>query len=167
MKDVRFPYLKGLTIICLLIFHFACTYFYTAPDAFNSIKLEIISARYINPFFHQYWALFAPGLPEYNAVIEVSVAEGDWRNISQEVLREHYSFRITENGRLALVFSGMARWAAWECSVGNVDLNDPKKYQGILKDICRNYLRLENTDELRIRLTIFDLYSEKDGEFIF
>ncbi|MBT6029084.1 MAG: hypothetical protein HOH13_02165 [Crocinitomicaceae bacterium] len=167
MKEVHFPYVKGLIMICLLTFHFTCTYFYTAPDTFNSVKMEIISARYINPFFHQYWALFAPNLPDYNVVIEVSEKEGVWRNISHEILENHYSYRITEKGRLALAFTGIARWATWECAVGRVNEKDPEKYQHILKDLCRGYLRMNPTDDLRIRLTKYDLYSAKEGEFIF
>jgi len=105
LSQLKSPYLKGTLIIGVLVMHFTITYFYTAPAPLNVPELEEASGNYMKPFFHQHWNLFAPEPPALNVVVSVSLDQGStWNNLSEEILNNHYTWRITHHGRMALAF---------------------------------------------------------------
>ncbi len=138
----------------MLIIHFGWTYFYTAPPEFNCEKLQHVSNHYMQPFFHQNWALFAPDPPDRNITVEVRVdSSSTWRNITRELLNDHNKWRVTYHGRIAMAFGNAALYAT----------SDPGQ-SDLLRQHCRNYLRLDDEQSIQIKLTETWLEGdEKDG----
>lgn len=170
MENDKYPYLKGGVIIAFLVIHFSISYFYTAPEEINSYELELASGNYMKPFFHQHWDLFAPEPPDINVTVEVSQDKGTtWRNLSEEILNEHYTYRVSPHGRIALAFGNSALYAAdeWRMATTTNSTPEPRKSRKFLKSLCRKYLKLSEEDQFQVRITINSLDSEIVNQDVF
>lgn len=78
---VRIATLAGLAFIA---FHFACTLIYSIPSLQVPDTAKAISQKYMYPYFHQGWKLFAPDVPEDQYLLEYRypTTEG-WSNYIQ------------------------------------------------------------------------------------
>jgi hypothetical protein len=150
-------YLKGTVIIILLFGHFTISYFYTAPDKLNNAELELASGNYMKPYFHQHWNLFAPEPPLNNVKVSASVDGGvTWRNLSEEILEQHYTWRISHHGRIALAFGNAALYAAyeWEMASTSDSQVEETKSRDFLKVVCRKYIGVEENAPIEVKMEI-------------
>ncbi|MBL4705290.1 MAG: hypothetical protein JKY54_12265 [Flavobacteriales bacterium] len=170
MSQLKSPYLKGTLIIGVLVMHFTITYFYTAPAPLNVPELEEASGNYMKPFFHQHWNLFAPEPPALNVVVSVSLDQGStWNNLSEEILNNHYTWRITHHGRMALAFGNAALYAAdeWQIAVTIDDANEITKSRNFLKETCLKYLQLPSNTNILVKMEIESIKTKVQNEVIY
>lgn len=157
MSLTKSTYLKGTVIIILLFSHFTISYFYTAPEQLNNAELKLASGNYMKPYFHQHWNLFAPEPPLNNVTVSVSLDHGaTWKNLSEEILDQHYAWRVSHHGRIALAFGNSALFAADEWKIASTGDNqiEETKARDFLKVVCRKYLKLEESIDLQVKMEI-------------
>ncbi|MAR65998.1 MAG: hypothetical protein CL833_01980 [Crocinitomicaceae bacterium] len=158
-------YVKGLLIVTFLLFHFSMTYFYVAPEEFNSVVLKNVSGNYMKPFFHQGWSLFAPELPEYNVSIAYRQSQDrQWIELSDYYKNKHYSLRVSHHGRIIRAICNVTRKAVWEMSQ-----NDPSAhgYQDALKNMTKSMTGMGEDEFIELRITMNSIITGDEKQVVF
>lgn len=88
------PHVRIITIVALVFvaFHFACTLIYSIPTLKVPDTAKAISQKYMYPYFHQGWKLFAPDVPEDQYLLEYRYSNSTgWSNYEQAETPESIS----------------------------------------------------------------------------
>jgi hypothetical protein len=89
------------TVTGILILHFALLATYCLSG--GGSKASIVSASYINPFFHQSCALFAPP-PQSNYHLYITNNTGEVVDLLNEAIYKHRQYRFNGWGPVIITF---------------------------------------------------------------
>src|SRR5262249_15459863 len=103
------PRIAAAAILLVVVMHFAATLLYLTP--LNPVKAAVYTQlnRYMEPYFTQNWAMFAPDPVADTTLLLVScrmaeangAAETPWIDVTSRLRELHYRYRITPADRIA------------------------------------------------------------------
>lgn len=112
-----------------VIFHLSFLLVYAAPEQIMPPAAKNFVSPYVNPMFHQQWAMFAP-CPEVEGHLEVQFTYADskseWIKPADNAKAWHKWIRVSHHAELVLLESNLIYWVNYD-----VDLYDLKYDQSI------------------------------------
>lgn len=163
-------------------FHVCCTLIYSVPELPVPETARALTSRYMVPWFHQGWKLFAPDVPNDQYLLEYripqSVVWSEWRNAeTMESISSHPRIPyIAQKLQLYLANDMRKNLFYNEDSTLNYSLIiDDVPYMRVLYYAVRRHeiLNGERPDSLQLRMTVQftpamdDLNLPEDRVFIF
>jgi len=103
----------GWVAFFILIFHFSFIIISILSGSSPTTKIGNLSNSYVNPFFKQKWAMFAP-CPVLENRMKVKYFfeddSTDWIDPIEHPLKRHQTLRFTHHGNIAVGFYNMLYW---------------------------------------------------------
>ena len=138
---------RMISLLCLLALgvHFFLVFIYASPLRSSSLKLRILSAYYMTPFFHQNWCLFVPA-PSEDRRLYVRYFDdntwSDWEDVFQKQISEQRNGVILANEEEVLGLSlSLVYLSNTEDKPQKVFLAEPDKFNfKVVKKAVRQYL---------------------------
>lgn len=152
----------------LLSIHFFLVFIYTSPIRQSPLKLRVLAAYYISPFFHQNWRLFVPA-PNTERRLYVRYLENnkwsDWEDIFRKQVNEQRDGVILANEEEVLGLSlSLVYLSDTEDQSQKIFDKEPSKFNfQVVKKAAKQYLinhkSLKNPQKFEI------LFSQISGDY--
>ncbi len=127
-KKIKYGWLAFLFVII----HFVFILISIFPKSFTTPNLHFISNQYVQPFFVQRWAMFAP-CPTFENRIKLKFYfqndSSNWIDPSEELLNIHQKFRLTHHGNLAVGQYNMLFWLKCDLDTLPIPINQTVDFQ--------------------------------------
>lgn len=151
-------YFLAICLSCILVFHFVFIIIYASPIKPTNSKLSGYSIKYVYPYFHQSWSLFAPAPTNKNYILIKIPNKSEWKILFPINLASLSKASFIGSDAISLLFSNAL---IYELNVlpqkSTIYNSSPtnKEFEILNHEIC-NFLKqhtfLNNTSKYEILL---------------